>query len=176
MDGGLCERCKQQHNARASSRTLRERLITASTGELFLSVARRVLMIVCCARPRRRRRRRRRPRRRRSAVRPPPTSTANQDVARPVLLSVRAQWFDKRGTSMVGGGNGRRVPAKEKGRERGTAGARRSMEGCAKSGRGRRCGGVHREGETEKGVGDGDGAKGTEGRETDGGWGRGWRT
>lgn len=32
--------------------------------------------------------------------------------------------------------------------------------------------GVRREGETEKGVGDGEGAKGTEGRETDGGWGR----
>lgn len=29
---------------------------------------------------------------------------------------------------------------------------------------------MRREGETEKGVGDGEGAKGTEGRETDGGW------
>lgn len=86
MDGGPCERCKQQHNAHASSGTLRERLITTSAGELFLFVARRVSMIVCCARPRRRRRRRRRPRRRRSAVRPPPTSTANQDVARPVTV------------------------------------------------------------------------------------------
>lgn len=80
-----CERCKQQH-ARAPSGTLRERLITSSKGELFLSVARRVSLVICCARPRRRRRRRRRPRRRRSAVRPPPTSTANQDVARPVTV------------------------------------------------------------------------------------------
>jgi len=84
--GGLRERCKQQHNARASWGTIRERLITPLAAELFLSVARRVSLIICYARSRRRRRRRRRPRRRRSAVRPPPTSTANQDVARPVTV------------------------------------------------------------------------------------------
>lgn len=75
---------------------------------------------------------------------------------------------------MVGGGNGRRAPAKEKERgqrrERDGAwkGALRAIEGEGESV------GVRREGETEKGVGDGDveGAKGTEGRETDGvgGW------
>lgn len=72
---------------------------------------------------------------------------------------------------MVGGGNGRRVPAKEEKRE-----ARREREGAwkgalrAAEGEGESVG-VRREGETEKGAGDEDGTKRTEGRETDGGWG-----
>lgn len=63
---------------------------SVKTDLFFLFVARRVSLTICCVRPRRRRRRRRRSRRRRSAVRPPPTSTANQDVARPVTV-IRAR-------------------------------------------------------------------------------------
>lgn len=51
-------------------------------------------------------------------------------------------------------------------REGAWKGALRVVEGAGESV------GVRREGETEKGVGDEEGAKGTEERETDGGWGR----
>lgn len=87
--GGLYGRRKQTQRARSFSKVANNGWPPATShtsGELFLSVARRASLAVCCARPRRRRRRRRRLRRRRSAVRPPPTSTANQDVARPVTV------------------------------------------------------------------------------------------
>lgn len=73
---------------------------------------------------------------------------------------------------MVGGGNGRRVPANEKKREErreregAWKGALRAVEAEGESV------GVHREGETKEGAGDEEGAKRTERRETDGGWGR----
>lgn len=87
------------------------------------------------ARLRRRRRRRRRPRRRRSAVRPPPTYVYGQPrrrtprncyrCARNGSINAERRW------SGVEADGARRTE-----KANGTAGARRSVKGCAKGGRG----------------------------------------